>query len=77
MTRSRLGIAALAMLTILANSQGATLPAQGTPPGTSGGEWPSYHGGNRSHHYSPLAQITAANFNSLEVAWRLKTGRTA
>ncbi len=26
-----------------------------------------------NHHYSPLAQITAGNFNTLEVAWRLKT----
>ena len=59
-----LGVVALA---------GLRLPAQGVPAGTSAGEWPSYHGNNRNHHYSPLAQVTAANFNSLEVAWRIKT----
>src|SRR4030081_471615 len=36
-------------------------------------EWRSYAGDLRNHHYSPLAQVTAANFNSLEVAWRFKT----
>jgi quinoprotein glucose dehydrogenase len=36
-------------------------------------EWRSYAGDLRNHHYSPLAQITAANFNALEVAWRFKT----
>ena len=50
-------------------------PAAGAapPPGTSKGEWPAYHGDYRNHHYSPLAQINADNFNTLEVAWRLKT----
>ena len=36
-------------------------------------EWRSYAGDLRNHHYSPLAQVTAANFNALEVAWRFKT----
>src|SRR3954453_6448183 len=36
-------------------------------------EWRSYAGDLRNHHYSPLAQVTAANFNPLEVAWRFKT----
>jgi quinoprotein glucose dehydrogenase len=51
------------------------LPAQrrAGPVDTSGGEWPSYHGDNRNHHYSPLADIDARNFSTLEVAWRLKT----
>src|SRR5213592_3409860 len=43
-------------------------------PGTAAtSEWRSYAGDLRNHHYSPLAQITAANFNTLEVAWRFKT----
>jgi quinoprotein glucose dehydrogenase len=50
-----------------------TTPAQSVSSGTAAGEWPAYHGDYRNHHYSPLAQVTAANFNSLEVAWRLKT----
>jgi quinoprotein glucose dehydrogenase len=37
------------------------------------GEWRSYAGDLRNHHYSPLAQITAENFSTLEVAWRFKT----
>jgi quinoprotein glucose dehydrogenase len=46
------------------------------PRGQSGsvrGEWPTY-GGDLGHtRYAPLEQITAANFNNLEVAWRFKT----
>src|SRR3979490_1015648 len=37
------------------------------------GEWRSYAGDLRNHHYAPLAQVTAANFKDLEVAWRFKT----
>src|SRR5471032_2043697 len=36
-------------------------------------EWRSYAGDLRNFHYSPLAQVTAANFNALEVVWRFKT----
>src|SRR4029079_1203281 len=46
------------------------------PRGQSGaprGEWPTY-GGDLGHtRYAPLDQITAANFNNLEIAWRFKT----
>ena len=55
---------ALAVLAIQADSPSVTLPAQGRAADTAGGEWPSYHGGNRNHHYSPLAQITAATSTS-------------
>ena len=41
--------------------------------GTENGEWRSYAGDLASTRYSPLDQITADNFNDLEVAWRLKT----
>jgi quinoprotein glucose dehydrogenase len=37
------------------------------------GEWRSYGADVANTRYSPLDQITAANFNSLEVAWRFKT----
>jgi quinoprotein glucose dehydrogenase len=40
---------------------------------TTHGDWPSYTGDTRGTRYSPLDQITAANFNDLEVAWRIKT----
>jgi quinoprotein glucose dehydrogenase len=34
------------------------------------GEWPGITGGDSSTRYSPLDQITAANFNSLKIAWQ-------
>jgi len=40
---------------------------------TARGEWPSYTGDARGSRYSPLDQISGANFSSLEVAWRFKT----
>src|SRR5512145_3517944 len=41
--------------------------------GAPAGEWRTY-GGDLGHtRYSPLDQITAANFGTLEVAWRFKT----
>jgi quinoprotein glucose dehydrogenase len=49
-----------------------TLSAQVSPaPGRA--DWRSYAGDLRNHHYSPLDQINASNFNALEVAWRFKT----
>jgi len=42
-------------------------------PSTAKGEWPYYTADARGSKYSPLDQINAANFNSLEVAWRFKT----
>ena len=46
---------------------------QSAAPSTKNGEWPHYTGDARGTRYSPLDQITAANFNRLEVAWRFKT----
>jgi quinoprotein glucose dehydrogenase len=56
----------------------AVLSAQGQPPTASksamkDGDWPSYTRDVRGSRYSPLDQITAGNFNDLEVAWRFKT----
>ena len=51
----------------------AGLAAQSPPGGTDNGEWPVYHGNLAQHHYSPLDQITAQNFDDLEVAWIFKT----
>jgi quinoprotein glucose dehydrogenase len=41
--------------------------------GAKNGEWPTYGADLGNTHYSPLDQINAANFNKLQVAWRLKT----
>jgi quinoprotein glucose dehydrogenase len=50
--------------------------AQGKPPAVSStaiGEWPTYGGDLANSKYSPLDQINAANFGSLNVAWRAKS----
>ena len=49
---------------------GVTVSAQN---GTSNGEWRTYAGDLGATRYAPLDQINAANFNSLEVAWRFRT----
>src|SRR6184192_45857 len=43
------------------------------PPSTKNGEWPHYTADLKGTRYSPLDQISAANFNRLEIAWRFKT----
>ena len=40
---------------------------------TATGEWPTYGGDLANSKYSPLDQITAANFASLRIAWRMKS----
>ena len=41
--------------------------------GAQNAEWPAY-GGDLGHtRYSPLTQISAANFSKLEIAWRFKS----
>jgi quinoprotein glucose dehydrogenase len=55
---------------------GRILPAQApvkSMTGNANGEWPSYAADLAGTHYSPLDQVTAANFGKLEVAWRFKT----
>src|SRR5687767_15042142 len=61
------------VLAALAAASTMVLIAQAPQPALAKGEWPSYHGDNRNHHYSPLAEIDASNFNRLEVAWRFRT----
>ena len=41
--------------------------------GTEDGEWRSYGGDVGNTRYSPLDQMTADNFDDLEIAWRLST----
>src|SRR5881394_3082534 len=41
--------------------------------GAKNGEWRSYGGDIGHTRYSPLDQITADNFNTLEIAWRFKS----
>ncbi|MCU1335839.1 MAG: Quinoprotein glucose dehydrogenase [Bryobacterales bacterium] len=49
---------------------GSSLLAQ---TGAKNGEWPTYGGDLGNTRYSALDQISAANFDKLEVAWRFKT----
>jgi quinoprotein glucose dehydrogenase len=42
-------------------------------PSARNGDWTHYTADVRGSKYSPLDQVTAANFNRLEVAWRFKT----
>ena len=69
---------------LLAGALGASSFAQAPPrvsvrPAASAavavpkGEWRTYGSDLASTRYAPLDQITAGNFNSLEVAWRFKT----
>jgi quinoprotein glucose dehydrogenase len=46
---------------------------QSAAPSTATGEWPTYGGDLANSKYSPLDQITAANFGSLKIAWRAKS----
>jgi quinoprotein glucose dehydrogenase len=47
--------------------------ASTTSAAPAAGEWRTYGADLKSTRYAPLDQIKAANFNSLEVAWRFKT----
>ena len=50
----------------------ATLPIAGQS-GAKNGEWTTYGADLANTRYSPLDQISAGNFNKLEIAWRFKT----
>ena len=54
---------------------GLVIVAQAQTPvhSTATGEWPTYGGDLANSKYSPLDQITAANFGSLKIAWRAKS----
>jgi quinoprotein glucose dehydrogenase len=47
--------------------------AQTTTPSTVTGEWPTYGGDLANSKYSPLDEITAANFATLRPAWRAQS----
>ncbi|MGE3955705.1 MAG: pyrroloquinoline quinone-dependent dehydrogenase [Vicinamibacterales bacterium] len=71
MTRrvTTMGLAAACVWLALAGRQ----PALHGQAGAQNGEWRSYGGDLGNTRYSPLDQITAANFKSLDIAWRFKT----
>jgi quinoprotein glucose dehydrogenase len=67
-----LAVVLTAVLAAQAPPQGASGPSTQPAPEASlrAGEWTSYGGDLASSRYSSLAQITAANFGTLRVAWR-------
>ncbi|PYR06193.1 MAG: quinoprotein glucose dehydrogenase, partial [Acidobacteria bacterium] len=74
MKRTVFGLAAaVASLAVLATLD-RPIAGQGYMPSTKNGDWTHYTADVRGTKYSPLDQVTAANFNQLEVAWRFKTG---
>src|SRR5438093_7686119 len=70
--RAALFAATVALLLLAARTSAPRVIADSLV-GTRNGDWPSYAGDLRNHHYSPLDQIDAKNFRTLEIAWRLKT----
>jgi quinoprotein glucose dehydrogenase len=65
-------VATVALLAWVSSGARAQTGASGQPS-TKNGEWPHYTADLKGSKYSPLDQINASNFNSLEVAWRFKT----
>lgn len=51
----------------------ATFSSSGQGRSAKAGEWLTYGGDLASTRYSPLDEIHAGNFNTLEIAWRFKT----
>ena len=47
--------------------------AQADEPGTKNGEWHQYTGDVKGSRYSPLDQITADNYEDLELVWSFST----
>jgi quinoprotein glucose dehydrogenase len=72
-TRISFNVSAATVAIVAIIAAGAPALAQGKAFTTRGGEWPSYTGDARGSRYSPLDQISARNFGTLEVAWRFKT----
>src|ERR1700724_1648500 len=68
-TARRWGLGVVSVVGLLA---WATLPITGQS-GAKNGEWTTYGADLGNTRYSPLDQITAGNFNTLEVAWHFKT----
>ena len=71
----RLGGGLVAAMVVSAWAAPARVAAQSPSASVENGEWPVYHGNLAQHHYSPLDQIAARNFDDLEVAWTFKTDR--
>ena len=63
------GLVAVALWVVVA----AATPAGAQYGAQADGEWPTYGGDLGNTKYSPLDQITADNFDQLEIAWRWRS----
>jgi quinoprotein glucose dehydrogenase len=75
---SRTALKTVSAIAVLAAAAGwwmaPGVAGQASPlPSTKTGDWTHYTADVRGSRYSPLDQITPANFSKLEVAWRFKT----
>jgi quinoprotein glucose dehydrogenase len=66
-----LAVCCLAMPSVPAAAQAPEGAA--AAPSTLRGDWPIYFGDLSGARYAPLDQVNGANFNKLEIAWRVKT----
>src|SRR4051794_34246270 len=71
--RSGLLCLSAALLAVSTGLSGQDRAGVARPPSPGSGDWPHYTADIRGTKYSPLDQINAANFKTLEVAWRFKT----
>jgi quinoprotein glucose dehydrogenase len=68
------GLAALQGVSMVgAAAQAPAAAARGAGQTGASWEWRTYGSSLASTRYAPLDQVSAANFNQLEVAWRFKT----
>ena len=74
-TMRRFRLAAVSALLLVAGTLGVRPSGQAAQPaaGDRSGDWTYYGGDARNWRYKPFDQITAANFSSLQVAWRFRT----
>jgi len=63
----------LTVLTLTLVAAVSVTGLMGQEQGTAGGEWPTYGGNLSNDRYSPLDQVTAENFNEMEIAWQFST----
>src|SRR6516165_4005739 len=73
MTRRSTSLFPVAVLLVLSTILSGQDRRPSRQPSTALGDWPYYTADVRGTKYSPLDQVNASNFKTLEVAWRFKT----
>ena len=73
MSKFSVRLSSAAVIALMPFAVAGAVNAQGYTPSTAKGDWPMYFADPTGSRYSPQDQITAANFNKLELAWHFKT----